>query len=73
MGDFNNRLKYRTKSPCLNCIDREVGCHSRCERYSRFRNEIDDEKKVVRDFKAQHNEHMAFLKQQKDRHRKQHR
>ena len=72
MTQFNN-AKYKAKSPCLNCIDREIGCHSRCDRYKQFRNEIDDEKQVVRDCKAQHNAHMAFLKQQRERHRKQHR
>lgn len=25
------------KSPCLNCADRAVGCHGKCERFSEYR------------------------------------
>lgn len=29
------------KAPCLNCQDREVLCHSKCEKYISFRYELD--------------------------------
>lgn len=29
------------KSPCLNCEDRQVGCHSSCCNYINFRKKID--------------------------------
>ena len=29
------------KAPCLNCPDREVLCHSKCEKYISFRYELD--------------------------------
>jgi hypothetical protein len=25
------------KAPCMNCPDREIGCHGHCERYKEFR------------------------------------
>lgn len=24
-------------APCKDCIEREMGCHSKCERYARFK------------------------------------
>lgn len=30
----------KNKCPCHNCPDRYVGCHSLCERYKAFREEI---------------------------------
>ena len=30
------------KSPCLNCPDRTIGCHSKCELYADFRARLDD-------------------------------
>lgn len=29
------------KSPCYNCEERQVGCHSTCESYKTFRAECD--------------------------------
>lgn len=29
------------KSPCHKCEEREVGCHSKCDKYIRFRAELD--------------------------------
>ena len=29
-------------SPCMNCEDRHVGCHSECEKYKQFRADIDE-------------------------------
>lgn len=30
----------RYKSPCQFCEDREVGCHSKCEKYAAFQIEV---------------------------------
>lgn len=30
------------KSPCLNCPDRTMSCHSKCELYADFRARLDD-------------------------------
>lgn len=31
----------RKKSPCFECEDRVLGCHSTCERYHEFRKQAD--------------------------------
>ena len=34
-------------SPCLNCLERNIGCHGQCDRYAAFRdkrNEINQAK-----------------------------
>ena len=28
-------------APCKNCGDREIGCHSKCEKYKTFRKPLD--------------------------------
>lgn len=33
-------------APCKDCPDREVGCHSKCERYTSFRKELDEYNKA---------------------------
>lgn len=30
------------KSPCHKCKEREVGCHSTCEKYAEFRQRLDE-------------------------------
>ena len=37
-------------SPCKDCKDRRLGCHSRCEKYLAFAKECED----VRNKKAKH-------------------
>lgn len=32
------------KSPCLNCPDRVLGCHSHCDRYLSYRGKVDSQK-----------------------------
>lgn len=42
-----NKIKYSlgdpTKNSCKGCKKRKVGCHSKCEKYKRFREELDKE------------------------------
>lgn len=33
---------YRPKAPCKDCPDRTIGCHSSCEVYGSFREELDE-------------------------------
>lgn len=39
------------KGPCLNCIDRKVGCHSICEKYKVYREYKDKENEKIRQSK----------------------
>jgi len=34
-------LGAKLKSPCFKCKERFVGCHSKCERYKKYRSEYD--------------------------------
>lgn len=42
-----NRIKYSlgdpSKNTCKDCKERKVGCHSKCEKYKKFRQELDKE------------------------------
>lgn len=35
------------KAPCKNCEDRQLGCHSQCERYKKFKEESQAEKENI--------------------------
>ena len=39
------------KSPCKDCKDRFVGCHSHCEKYKKFRSEWQNENEKIRENK----------------------
>lgn len=36
-------------SPCYNCTERSEACHSVCERYKAYRNELEEAKKLKPD------------------------
>ena len=42
------------KSSCMNCTDRVLGCHSHCERYARYKEEVN------RINKASKNDRMVY-------------
>lgn len=39
----------RPKSPCKDCEERELRCHSQCERYKRYKVELRDYEKQRRE------------------------
>ena len=47
-------------SPCKDCMDREVGCHSTCEKYIKYQKEKDEYNKKVRDAKSRENDIVSF-------------
>jgi hypothetical protein len=46
-----------SKSPCKNCVDRHLKCHSTCEKYLAFRKELDDLREVVEKKKRTDNDY----------------
>ena len=34
-------------SPCKNCTDRVLSCHSNCTKYAEWKNEVDEYKKTI--------------------------
>lgn len=39
-------MKELRKAPCYHCKDRQEGCHSQCERYIKYRGELDKESRA---------------------------
>ena len=39
----------KPKSPCYNCTERILGCHSECDLYLTFRRALDDYNRLVKD------------------------
>ena len=31
-------------SPCKDCLNREIGCHSKCKKYIKFKNDLKKDK-----------------------------
>jgi hypothetical protein len=45
--------EIKMKAPCKNCMQRNLGCHSKCDKYQAFRTELDSinaKRKAERDF-----------------------
>lgn len=55
----------RAQVPCLNCLDREIGCHSTCRRYIYFKESKQSENKVIKDFLKRDAEHAGYMKEQR--------
>lgn len=45
---MNNIPMASIQSPCLNCSDRKVGCHSKCDKYLKFVKEKDEVNRKIR-------------------------
>lgn len=44
--NFNDRNPRGLASPCLNCGDRNITCHSKCAKYAEFRKRNDELRKL---------------------------
>ena len=51
------------KAPCKECKERNEGCHSRCEKYTAFRKECDEE--IKRRALRQEQSYVGWLKYKK--------
>ena len=38
-------------APCKGCEDREIGCHSHCDRYAEFRKVVDEKREMIKELK----------------------
>ena len=52
-------IKPKTKAPCADCKDRQVGCHSHCSKYCDWINEYHQRKNAIR----KHNNTIANAEQ----------
>lgn len=55
-GLFNNYVS----SPCKDCVDREIGCHSVCEKYIQYLKEKDEYNKKVSNARKKENDILSF-------------
>lgn len=49
---------FNTSSPCKDCEDRNVGCHSKCEKYIEFKR-MRDERKTENKIKREYDYYLA--------------
>lgn len=45
----NRFVKPKTKAPCKNCKDRQIGCHAKCSKYIGWRSEYQQRKNAIND------------------------
>ena len=45
---------------CYKCPDRTPDCHSICEKYKKYREELEAKKKLIADYKSRHKEHDSY-------------
>ena len=60
-------------APCINCCDREVGCHSKCEKYKKFRSDLDEKNRINKERKDKQSATMEYIIESKRRMAKSHR
>ena len=61
------------QAPCKNCLDRELGCHSTCEKYIQFQVDNRAETEARRSILYENNQHISFLAEQKRKRMRSHR
>jgi len=44
-------VKLITDTPCYNCEDRYAGCHSKCDNYKKFKENLEEDKRLKREAK----------------------
>lgn len=42
----------KPSAPCFGCEQRELGCHSTCERYGEFRKALDEYNAIIAEYNA---------------------
>ena len=52
----------RPKNNCMDCPDRKVGCHSTCESYKRFREELTVQNESIHKYKVSQQTLQEFFK-----------
>lgn len=59
----------RGANPCYGCVEpkRYIGCHADCKKYKKFRKELDEENKKIREEKSKGEEYGEFRKAAHDR------
>ena len=50
--------RLNIKSPCYNCEARDIGCHSRCDRYREYKDNV----KTMRRRQAEDVDYIGFSK-----------
>lgn len=53
-------------APCIDCCDREVGCHSKCDRYKKFRSDLDEKNRINKERKDRQSATMEYIVESKD-------
>lgn len=48
-------------SPCYKCVDRADNCHSKCERYDKYKRALAERNKQIQEDKAQGSRFSVFL------------
>ena len=54
---------------CYGCTDRNVGCHSTCEKYKELKAKIDERNENIRNMKQANSEFISYRKSLKFRSR----
>lgn len=58
---------YNVRSCCKDCVDRQVGCHSECERYKEFRKLVEKRnKEIQKDIEARRDQVMFIERFKKE-------
>ena len=48
MSDFKYSYGGKSTSPCQDCMDRHLNCHSECEKYKTWKADLEDKRSKVK-------------------------
>lgn len=54
-------------TPCRNCTERTLGCHDACEKYKEFKEKLEHDKLLKKEYEEKHGE--VYYKYKKSRKR----
>lgn len=60
-------MSYYANNPCQHCEDRHVGCHSECEQYKAWKDEVEEKRQKRIDALQRDETIMQFKKTTNDR------
>jgi len=73
MSKFNMQDNWKPDSPCKDCCDRYVGCHSSCVRYISYQQDLDAKRKMNKEGREKINQYEYkeyIIRHHNDRNRK---
>lgn len=69
---WQNLILTKHQAPCMNCTERYMGCHSKCERYTEYSLLVNMERQERRGVAAKNGVHYDYHFERAEKERRRH-